>query len=177
MTVTDFPVAPEHADGWTVDDLDQLPDDGLRYELIDGSLLVSPPPFMPHGRSTNRLHKVLIGQVPAGFEVGQNLGVTIDGPHTCLVPDLFVVRAAAYDKHNYLDQKDVLLVVEVLSPSSRSRDLLLKRHYYAGGGIPRYWIVDPTARTLTVLSSMATATGRRRSCRRERPGRPPSRFR
>jgi Uma2 family endonuclease len=44
-----------------------------------------------------------------------------------------------------------VLVVEVLSPSNPGNDLVLKRHYYAASGIPHYWIVDPTQRTLTVL--------------------------
>ena len=47
---------------------------------------------------------------------------------------------------------DNVLAVEVLSPSNPGNDLVLKRHYYAAGGIPRYWIVEPDKRTLTVLT-------------------------
>src|SRR5262249_6753300 len=69
------------------------------------------------------------------------------------IPDICVVRAGAFDKDaDQLDQGDVLLAVEVLSPSNPGNDLVLKRHYYAAGGIPHYWIADPKKRTLTVMA-------------------------
>ncbi len=152
MTVTDSLMRPKHADGWTIDDFDRLPDDEMRYEIVDGSLLVTPPSFVPHGRATNRLHNLLAAQAQVGFEVGQNLGVTIRGPRTCFVPDIAVFHATAYARDaGYLDAGDALLVVEVLSPSNRGTDLVTKRHFYAAGGIRQYWIVDQTAGTLTVL--------------------------
>ena len=152
MTVTDSLMRPAHADGWTIDDLDQLPDDEMRYEIVDGSLLVTPPTFVPHGRATNRLHNLLVAQAPAGFEIGQNIGVTIRGPRTCFVPDLTVFHESVYARvARYLDGSDALLVAEVLSPSNKGTDLVTKRHFYAAGGIRQYWIVDQTAGTLTVL--------------------------
>ena len=152
MTVTDSLMRPAHADGWTIDDLDQLPDLGLRYEIVDGSLLVSPVPAVPHPSATNRLRNLLAAQAPAHLEVGQDGGVSIPGPRTYFIPDIFVVHASAYAKEQApFDPTDVLLVVEVLSPSNKGTDLVTKRHFYAAGGIRQYWIVDQTAGTLTVL--------------------------
>jgi Uma2 family endonuclease len=151
MTVTESLMPP--AAGWTVDDLDQLPDTGVRYELFDGGLLVSPAPMLRHVRATNRLHRLLDRQAPADVEVVQVAGVTIQGRRTYFIPDISAVRAIALDKEgDNLDQDDVLLAIEVLSPSNPGNDLVLKRHYYAAGGIPQYWIVDPQARRLRVLT-------------------------
>ncbi|WP_239075266.1 Uma2 family endonuclease [Planosporangium flavigriseum] len=139
--------------GWTVDDLRQLPDTGVRYELFDGSLLVSPPPALPHLRAVTLLRDLLLRRAPAGIKIVENAGVTIHGRRTFFIPDLCVIRTAVLDKEgDSLDQDDVLLAVEVLSPSNPGNDLVLKRHYYAAGGIPQYWIVDPKARRLTVLT-------------------------
>jgi Uma2 family endonuclease len=153
MTMTQPLVYPGALDPWTVEDLDRLPvDNGQRYELVDGTLLMSPMPAIPHVRVTNRLHRLLDRQAPQDVEVGQNGGITIDGPRTYFVPDIFVVQARAYDSdEKELDPADVLMVVEVLSPSNSGIDLVIKRHYYARAGIERYWIVDQQARTLTVL--------------------------
>lgn len=68
------------------------------------------------------------------------------------IPDLVVLPADVLRREGHrLTPKEVLLVVEVLSPSNAGNDLVLKRHDYGAAGIPAYWIVDPTARTLTVL--------------------------
>jgi Uma2 family endonuclease len=106
-----------------------------------------------HGRAANLLRKLLDRQAPPAVEVVQDVGVNIQRRRSYFVPDLCVVNAAAYDtdEADSFDQADVLLVVEVLSTSNRGNDLVIKRHYYAAGGIRHYWIVDPTARTLTVL--------------------------
>jgi Uma2 family endonuclease len=154
MTMTQPLVHPDSFRPWTVEELEQmLVDNGMRYELVDGTLVVSPMPAIPHLRITNELHLLLARQAPDDIKVGQNGGVSIDRPRTYLVPDIFVVRASAYDEDDEkeLDPGDVLLAVEVLSPSSVSVDRLLKRHYYAKAAISSYWIVDRRARTLTVL--------------------------
>jgi Uma2 family endonuclease len=139
--------------GWTVDDLYQLPGTGVRYELFEGSLLVSPAPALRHVRAVNRLRDLLSAQAPRDLSVVQDAGLTIHGRRTYFIPDVCVVRAVALDKDgDQLDQDDILLAIEVLSPSNPGNDLVLKRHYYAAGGIPQYWIVDPEARRLTVLT-------------------------
>jgi Uma2 family endonuclease len=151
VTMTESFAPP--VEGWTVDDLDQLPDIGVRYELFDGSLLVSPAPAWRHTRANNLLREVLATQMPTDFTLIHDGGVTVRGRRTYFIPDLCVVPATVYDKEiDLLDQDDVRLAVEVLSPSNPGNDLVLKRHYYATGGIPNYWIVDPKRRTLTVLA-------------------------
>jgi Uma2 family endonuclease len=136
---------------WSVDDLQYIPDNGMRHELLDGSLLVTPRPFAPHAYVVHRLRRQLERQAPDGVEVSQEAGIMIKDRHTYFVPDLFVVPTWAFaevDKH--LDPADVKLVVEVLCNENRAVDLVVKRHYYAEVGIPRYWIVDPRERMLTV---------------------------
>lgn len=137
---------------WTINDLGKLPE-GYRYEIFDGSLLVSPPPPLPHGRATTYLDRLLDRQAPAHLCVSAaGLGVSIKGGASYLIPDIVVIRRSALDEARpTLLPPDVLLAVEVLSPSNPSNDLVLKRHGYAVAAIPQYWIVDQEARTLTVL--------------------------
>jgi Uma2 family endonuclease len=150
MTVT-HPL--EHAFGqlWTIDDLERLPDDGNRYEIFDGSLLVSPHADASHGLVSNKLRRLLDRQAPDDLFVGQDVGVSRK-ISSYLVPDLFVVRTAAFEQARAaLPPSAVELVVEVLSPGNRGRDLVVKRHEYAAAGIPLYWIVDPMERLMHVL--------------------------
>jgi Uma2 family endonuclease len=150
MTVTN-PL--EHAFGrlWTIDDLESLPDDGNRYEIFDGSLLVSPHADVSHGITSNKLRRLLDRQAPDDLFVGQDIGISRRAS-SYFVPDVFVVNAAAQSKRGAAwDPADVVLVVEVLSDGNRGRDLVLKRHEYAAAGIPLYWIVDPGERAMRVF--------------------------
>ncbi|MCW3816526.1 Uma2 family endonuclease [Micromonospora sp. DR5-3] len=145
------PARPGRGEAWTVDDLQDLPEDGQDYEIFDGSLLVSPHADVFHGAVANRLRRLLDRQAPAGLLVGQDIGVSAKRS-SYFVPDLFVAREDALDRGGAaLDPADVLLVVEVISPNNAGRDLVLKRHEYAAAGIPRYWLVEPRKQTLTVL--------------------------
>jgi Uma2 family endonuclease len=161
MTVT---VSVPHDFGriWTIDDLHDLPDDGNRYEIADGSLLVSRAPSVSHGNINDRLRRILERQAPTGIRVlAVGVGIDIHRPRTYYIPDLLITTEAAIadnDSDN-LQPADVLLVAEVLSPSNAGKDLVQKRHDYAAAGIPRYWIVDPRDRTVTVLTLPAGATG------------------
>jgi len=149
MTVSDS----HHADGWTIDDPENTPDDGNRYEIIDGSLLVTPPPNIEHGRINTFVRRVLDRAAPESLVVvGCTMGIDIRARTTCYIPDVMVVRATALRNSADVPRPlDVLLVVEVLSPSNAGIDLVQKRHDYAAAGIPRYWIVDPRDNTVTVL--------------------------
>ncbi|MEU4526680.1 Uma2 family endonuclease [Micromonospora ureilytica] len=145
------PARPGWGDAWTVDDLQGLPEDDQVYEIFDGSLLVSPHADVFHGAVANRLRRILDRQSPAGVLVGQDIGVSAKRS-SYFVPDLFVARESALDNGGAaLDPADVLLVVEVISPSNAGRDLVLKRHEYAAVGIPFYWLVEPRKQTLSVL--------------------------
>lgn len=134
---------------WTVDDLDALPDDGLRYELVDGVLLVSPSPRVPHQLAQAELLMVLGAAAPAHLRVlAAPLDVTFSRTRL-LQPDLIV-----FDREQLRGPKaDGLpaLAVEVLSPSTRATDLTLKRHVLEQAGVASYWLLDPDVPCLTVL--------------------------
>ena len=141
-------VMPRAGD-WRVEDLDAVPDDGLRYELVDGVLLVSPAPTPRHQRVVVSLVVLLHPAVTADAEV---LVAPVDfrpDPKRSLQPDVLVVRRE--DAGAGRLTLPPLLVIEVLSPGSRSVDLLLKRGIYQDSGVPSYWIVDPDEPSVTVL--------------------------
>lgn len=138
-----WPAAGTIRSQWTATDLDNLPDDGLRYEIVDGTLLVSPAPTPFHQRASRRLQRLLEGACPEGFEVfDAPVDWRPDGT-TSLQPDLLVVRTADVTRDRLLGTP--LVVVEVLSPSSVRVDRTVKRDRYAEAGVAQYWIVDPGA--------------------------------
>lgn len=141
--MTSMPVMPRVTDDWTVDDLAQLPDDGLRYELVDGMLLVSPAPRPAHQRASARLFLLLAAACPAHLEVFYAPLDWQPDRRSSLEPDLLVVAKDDIGVENITAPLE--LAVEVLSPSSRLRDTTLKHAKYAEGGIASYWIVDPAA--------------------------------
>lgn len=137
---------------WTFDDLRDLPE-GNRYEIFDGSLLVSPTPNVSHCNAADDLADLLKRQAPGELRVScAGFGISIRGGASYLVPDVIVLRRSTVrPMAATILPPDVLLVVEILSPSNTERDLVLKRHAYAVAGIPQYWIVDQETRTVTVL--------------------------
>ena len=122
VTLTD--AWPKPGEPFTVSDLDRMPDDGHRYELLDGTLIVSPAPGPPHQRVAVMLCHVLELACPADLIVFPNVAVRI-GPHSALEPDVAVTRAA--DVSGARLTRPPLLVAEILSPDSALRDLNLKR--------------------------------------------------
>ena len=132
---------------WTVDDLRHLPDDGLQYELADGVLLVSPAPRPAHQRAVGRLFVALQAECPPGLEV---FVAPVDYQPTdrrSLQPDLLVVRREDVGEHAI--ERPLLLAVEVLSPSTRAKDLLVKRALYADSGVAAFWVVDLDVPSIT----------------------------
>lgn len=128
-------------DHWTASDLDDLPDDGLRYELIDGTLIVSPAPRPYHQRAIAELVAVLRTSRSRGLEVlFAPLDWRPDGI-TSVQPDVLVVRSAEVTRERLVGTP--LLLVEVASPASRALDRTVKFERYARAGVPQYWIVDP----------------------------------
>lgn len=129
----------DHA--WTVDDLAHTPDDGLRYELVDGVLLVSAAPSTLHQIVLVELVALLRSCCPAQARA---LVAPTDYQPTrtrSLQPDVLV--AWRRDVGDVSITAPLLLAVEVLSPSSRSVDLLLKHGLYEESGVAAYWVVDP----------------------------------
>jgi Uma2 family endonuclease len=129
-------------------DLDALPDDGMRYELVDGTLLVTPAPLPIHQTAVLQLGSRLLAVCPADLAVFVAPVDFRPDSLTSLQPDVLVCR-----------QQDVgpkaishlLLAVEVLSPATRSKDLIWKRKEYQDSGVTSYWIFDPEDESLTVL--------------------------
>ena len=136
-----LPVTPPSGGEWTVELLDQLPDDNLKYEILDGILLVSPSPIPRHQRAIFRLGRILDDACPADLELFIAPLDWRPDERTSLEPDLLVVAKDRIGEKNI--QENPAIVVEVLSPSSRRYDRLLKFGRYAEAGIPQYWIVDP----------------------------------
>lgn len=131
---------PRPGQPFTVDDLDRMPDDGHRYELLDGALIVSPAPGPPHQRAAFVLAHVLEDACPEEFVVLPDVGVRL-GAGSALEPDVVVARPA--DVSGARLARPPLLVAEVLSPDSALRDLNLKKAAYERFGVPSYWVVDP----------------------------------
>jgi Uma2 family endonuclease len=153
---------PFRPDGWTIEDLDDLPDDDLRYELVDGSLHVSPPPPNPHNVVANRLSFLLYAALDDSWQIVAPGAVRFDD-RNYRSPDLLVVkREGATTAH--ARPQDVLLVVEVMSPRSISTDRLTKPAQYAHAGIPHFWRLErdpePVLMTYALAGEVYRETGR-----------------
>ncbi len=140
-------------DHYTVADLDATPDDGQRYEVINGTLVVTPPPFMPHNERSQMIGLALLDQAPTGLKISLTGTAGVEIETDCLIPDVIVYRAGSYPGN--LPAEAVRLIVEVTSPSNRRNDTVLKLDRYARAGIPHYWIVDPDRVTVYELAGDA----------------------
>lgn len=141
MSELAVPVIPELPHVWRLDDLAMLPDDGHRYEIVDGGLHVSPPPTLGHQLAASELGHALRLAAPRSLAVLEGIG--IDLGRTMFVPDLGVIaRHVAGSGAVLAKPSDLLLVVEIVSASSVSMDRLLKPARYAEAGIPSYWRVE-----------------------------------
>jgi Uma2 family endonuclease len=148
--------APEVPEAWaqdrvfTVEDLEDMPDDEFRYELDDGMLIVSPAPSLPHQIAVMRLAVVLNTASPQGLLVVPGPGINIS-KFQHRVPDIAVIRTESVTQM-FLAEPPVL-AVEVASPRTRIYDRGRKRDVYERFGIRSYWIVDvgPDKPSLTVL--------------------------
>ncbi len=128
------------AGAWTEPDLPLFPQDGHRYESVDGGLHVTPPPAGPHESIVRALVTTLRGAAPNGWWVCARLGIACGASN--LIPDVTVLRPNSSGAV-WSDPADVALVVEVETPESSRYDRLLKPALYAGAGIPAYWRVEP----------------------------------
>jgi Uma2 family endonuclease len=133
----------------TVEDLEQLPDNGMRHELLDGRIVMTPPPGVRHNLAVDYLHGVLREAAQGrGWRTLQNQGVYLG--EDMIVPDLTVYpEDAPIIRDCYILGGDALLVVEVVSPSSRKDDRFTKPAKCAAFGVPLYLLVDPTVSPLT----------------------------
>ena len=133
---------------WTEDDLATLPDDGNRYEIIDGVLFVTPSPTWTHGDAILSLVRKLdpyLVKIGAGHLKVAPQDVRFD-KRTVVEPDLFVVPLVnGRPPRTWADVGRLLLAIEVISPSSARPDRVAKRALYQRQGVPEYWVVDVDA--------------------------------
>ena len=130
------------SDGWTTDDLDSLPDDGVRRELLDGVLLVSPSPTDIHQIIAGRLMVALEDSCPAAYQVTQGVEVRMTKQRS-FIPDVLVATDEAAQRRSRIYRPhEVVLAVEIVSPTSQSMDRITKPALYAGSGIPYYWLIE-----------------------------------
>jgi Uma2 family endonuclease len=134
------------------EDYARMPDEGKRYEILDGELYVTPAPTPLHQRLSKRLQR----QLEDFFETG-GLGEVFNAPvdlilaeHDIVQPDLLIVGNPGQVSHRAIEGAP-LLVVEVLSPSTRAQDRGVKARRYADLGVRHYWILDPDAERIECL--------------------------
>ena len=139
---------------WTYEDLFSLPDDGKRYEIIEGDLYEMPAPNTWHATVIVNLILLLGPMIRAsgGRIFTASVDVFFRGADP-VIPDIIVMVSgsrAVVQKRGIDGPPDV--VIEVLSPSNRSHDLVTKRRLYGRAGVREYWIGDPAARSVEILT-------------------------
>lgn len=144
------PVPVEMPDYWTVDQLHTLPDDGQRYEIIDGELHVTPAPSFAHQSVISELVYLLKPYCDArGYFLLFAPAAVTWSPRTEVQPDILVMPMLnGRPPGRFEDVGRLLLAVEVLSPSTKRWDRFTKRREYQRRGVPEYWIVDIESRCI-----------------------------
>lgn len=143
-----FMPATQHDLPWTAERALALPDDGNRYEVLDGELFVTPAPTYAHQAVLGRLYSQMLAYTDRE-RIGLSMFSPADivfSPRRLVQPDIFVIPALSKPQRNWTDVKSLLLAVEVLSPSTARADRHRKRLIYQSEGVPEYWIVDTDAR-------------------------------
>ena len=139
---------------YTVDDLERFPDDGNRYELLDGVLLVTPAPSAAHQIVANRIQARLTELVQwPGYANVVGPGAMVVPPRTQLQPDILVYPARFGPRVDWVKVTEHWLAVEVLSRSSRVYDREFKRNAYLALGVLELWLVDYRDLTVEVWRS------------------------
>lgn len=141
---------------WTYEDWARLPDDGTRYEVIDGVLHMTPPPAIPHQTSSGNLAFEMTDHARRhnlGRILFAPIGVRLPSQPVPFEPDIVFVstaRKSIIGKQYIEGVPD--LVVEILSPGNWLYERQEKFRVYQEAGVPEYWIVDYRARTVEVFS-------------------------
>ena len=137
---------------WTAEMVRELPDDGIRYEVVYGELLVTPAPRFDHQLLVSRLFLPLgnyLTHEPVGIVLTSPADISW-GRDVLVQPDLFVVPFAEAQTRDWSRLRSLLLVIEVLSPSTTRADRFTKRRRYQEAGVPLYWVVDGTEQHVEV---------------------------
>ena len=136
---------------WTAEEIDTLPADGFRYEVIDGEQIVTPGPSLLHQDAVVQLTVLLLPYCNAlGLHLSTAPADVKFGTYDQVQPDLFVMPRTTSGRRplRFSDVGHLLLAVEVLSPSSRQTDRREKRKLYQAQGVPEYWVVDTDDRAV-----------------------------
>ncbi len=162
----DHPRFPRQGD-WTYQDWLNFPDDGWKYEIINGVLQMSPPPSVNHQRSSGGLFarmRLYAEDKNLGEVLEAPCGVRLPNQPVPVEPDIFFVnkeRIGIIGKQYVEGTPD--LVVEILSPSNASYDRETKFKLYQEAGVPEYWLVDYEAKTIEIFNlvqEIYTMTGK-----------------
>lgn len=135
--------------GWTVEEYYQLPEDGNRYELVEGRLELLTSPTTTHQRISHQLERRITDSCEANYIIMDAPVDVILSENETRQPDILMIhrsRAHIIEEHAVVGPPD--LVIEILSPYSARRDRIMKRQSYAAFGVPEYWIVDPANLTI-----------------------------
>ena len=146
---------------WTADMVRALPNDGKRYETVHGELLVTPAPQAWHQELVGRLY-VALRQYLDREPVGRVLMSPADiswSPDSLVQPDIFVVALEEARTWDWKAMRHLLLVAEVLSPSTHRQDRFTKRRLYQENGVGVAWFVDPEKECVEVWTPEATLPG------------------
>jgi Uma2 family endonuclease len=143
---------------YTAEMVRMLPDDGNRYEVVHGELLVTPAPRFWHQEVVRRLI-VALSEYATREAIGQVVASPADiswSGDVLVQPDVFVVELAEARTLEWARMRHLLLAVEVLSPSTARADRFTKRRLYQEVGVPAYWIVDGDQRFVEVWTPDVT---------------------
>ncbi|MCC6929844.1 MAG: Uma2 family endonuclease [Gemmatimonadaceae bacterium] len=142
-----MPMAAE----WTAERARALPDDGKRYEVLDGVLAVTPAPGWKHQHVVFALARQLDAYLRVN-RLGRAIMAPADvefSPTRLLEPDVFAIRdVLGRPAMDFGEVRHLLLAAEVLSPGTARHDRITKRRIYIEEGVGEYWIVDADARTI-----------------------------
>jgi Uma2 family endonuclease len=143
---------PSTANQWTLEDLQRLPDDGNKYEVVHGELFVTPAPRQPHEIVSARLTRVLDPYVAEhGLGLVFRPRAVVRTKDSEVEPDLMVRAESGGISGKWEHAPLPILIVEILSPTTRRRDHVQKRDFYLEIGVPEYWIVDIDERRVRVV--------------------------
>jgi Uma2 family endonuclease len=138
---------------FTADMVRAMPEDGNRYEVVYGELLVTPAPRFRHQRLVLRLAAALEGYLTQYPEAGTAFISPADiswAPDVLVQPDVFVAASAEARAEEWAGIRTLHLVAEVLSPSTARADRTVKRLRYREAGVPLYWVIDDDRRLVEV---------------------------
>jgi Uma2 family endonuclease len=144
-----------HQGTWTYEDWLNFPDDGWKYEILDGELYTTPPPATGHQRASVKL-VIKMGSYVETHDLGEVLeapcGVRLPTQAVPVQPDIFFIKKENLDIIAEDEVKGVPdLIVEILSPSNAGYDRTKKFAIYQEAGVPEYWLVDYQAKTVEVF--------------------------